>query len=220
MTSPPVPPPRRRYAEPRRPPGPRTRDVSALVQHAGPVIVGFGVGMVWAIWTPLPLITAPIVAFAVWLGTRLVMGGVGAVTSRYVGLRGTSTPPRLEYSAAQAMVAQGRYREAVDAYEVAAAESDGDPEPYLAIARLLRDQLGDFAGSAAWFRRARRDAHLHTGLELLVAQELAELYSSKMGEPRRAIPELARVVRLLPEGPQAEAVSRRLAELRSQLGPE
>lgn len=218
MTSPPVPPPRRRYAEPGRATGPRTRDVSTLVQHAGPVVVGFGVGMVWAVWTPLPLITAPIVAFAVWLGTRLVLGGVGAITSRYVGLRGTSTPPKREYSAAQAMVARGHYREAVDAYEIAAAESEGDPEPYLAIARLLCDHLRDFEGAAAWFRRARQDAQLSAGQDLFVASELAELYTTKLGTPQRAIPELARIAQLAPDSPQGRAAAQRVQELRSSLG--
>ena len=130
---------------------------------------------------------------------------------------GATTPHRAEYSQAQALAAQGRYREAADAYEIAAAESEGDPTPYIAIARILRDHLADYQSAAAWFRRARRDAVLTAGQELLVSQELIELYRERLGEPRRAIPELARIPRIVPNTPQAESAARELADLRIQL---
>jgi hypothetical protein len=139
------------------------------------------------------------------------------VASTYLGLRGGTTPRPPEYSRAQALVAQGRYREAVAAYEIGAAESDGDPEPYLAIARILRDHLGEGANAAAWFRRARRDARLTPGQQLLVAQELIELYTTRLGEPRRAIPELALISRIVPGTPHADAAARQLADLRAAL---
>jgi len=217
MTPPPaVPPPRRRYAE-ARPGGPRTRDTSRVAQHVGPLVLGFGIGVVWVVWTGLPLYTPVLVACFVWGVVQLALTGAGGIAGRYLGLRGGTTPPRRDYSAAQALVARGRYREAVEAYEIAAAESEGDPEPYLAIARLLRDHLTDFETAAAWFRRARRDARLSTGQQLLVAQELIELYTTKLHEPRRAIPELIRIPRLVPDSPQADAAARQLEALRDQL---
>lgn len=217
MTAPPgVPPPRRRYAPRPEGRGPRDRDVSGVVQHVLPIALGAGVGMVWVVWIGAPLFTPVVVGLFVWIVAQLASRGAGGLAARYTGLRGGTTPPRREYSAAQALAARGLYREAVDAYEVAAAESAGDPEPYLAIARILRDQLRDFEASAAWFRRARRDARLTRGQELLVAQELVELYTTRLGEPARAIPELARIAQLEPNGPQGQAAARRLAELRSQ----
>jgi tetratricopeptide (TPR) repeat protein len=140
------------------------------------------------------------------------------VAGRYLGGAGATTPHRAEYSAARALAARGRYREAVDAYEIAAAESTGDPEPYLAAARILRDGLGDVEQAAAWFRRARQDARLTPGQELLVASELAELYTTKLGAPERAIPELARIAQLAPDSPQGRAAARRVRELRSDVG--
>jgi len=51
-----------------------------------------------------------------------------------------------------------------------------------------------------------------------VAQELIELYRHKLDEPRRAMPELARIAQLVPGTPQAEAATRELAELRAGMG--
>jgi tetratricopeptide (TPR) repeat protein len=172
------------------------------------------------VWAGIPWYTTVLVAFVVWAAAQIASRTAGAVAERYTGVRGGTTPPRREYSAAQALAAQGRYREAVDAYEIAAAESGGDPAPYLAVARIQRDHLRDFHASAEWFRRARRDARLSRGQDLLVAQELVELYTNRLADPSRAIPELARIVRLAPDGPQGEAAARRLAELRSEVGRE
>jgi len=183
-------------------------------------VFGFGVGAVWVVWTGMPLYTPFVLAVVVWGIVQLATRGAGGLAGIYLGLRGGTTPPRREYSHAQALCAQGRYREAADAYEVAAAESGGDPEPYVALARLQRDHLGDAEAAAAWFRRARRDAELSTGQQLLVSQELIELYTGILNEPRRAIPELARIVDLLPGSPQAAAAGRELTALRARLDAE
>lgn len=180
--------------------------------------MGFGVGLMWVVWTggALPIYTPLLTAAGVWAITQLVLRiGVGTVAA-YADPRGTTTPHRIEYSQAQTLTAQGRFAEAVAAYEVAAAESAGDPTPYLEIARIHRDHLADHEAAAAWFRRARRDARLGAGHDLLIAQELIELYM-KMNQPRRAIPELARIPRLLPGSPQAAAAERQIAALRETL---
>jgi tetratricopeptide (TPR) repeat protein len=189
-----------------------------LVQHAGPIVLGAGVGVVWIVWLGWPLYTPVLTAVGVWAITQTAVRAAAAIAGQYLGGSGGTTPHHAEYSAARTLAAQGRYREAVDAYEVAAAESDGDPEPYVAVARLLRDGLGDFEQSAAWFRRARRDARLSPGQELLVAAELAELYTTRLRTPRRAIPELARIAQLAPDSPQGRAAAQRLRELRSAPG--
>ena len=216
MTGPPgVPPPRRRYAATPQSRGPRDRDVAESVQHVLPAVLGFGVGLVWVVWLGWPLYAPVLIAIGVWAFVQGVVRVAGGITGRYAGLRGDTTPPKREYSAAQALAAQGRYKEAVAAYELAAAESGGDPEPYVAVARILRDHLRDFEGAASWFRRARRDATLTPGLQLLVAQELIELYTAHLRQPQRAIPELARIPGLVPGTPQAAAAERQMAALRA-----
>lgn len=212
-----VPPPRRRYAAAPERRGPGTRDTTELVQHILPLVLGFGVGMVWVVWLGFPLYVPVLMAVGVWAFVQGAVRAAGAISGRYTGLQGGTTPPKREYSAAQALAAQGRYQEAVSAYELAAAESSGDPAPYVAIARLLRDHVGDLEAAAAWFRRTRRDARLDPGQELLVTQELIELYTKRLGQPHRAIPELARIPRLLPGSPQAAAAEREIAALRSTI---
>ncbi|MDH4043865.1 MAG: hypothetical protein OEW06_05335 [Gemmatimonadota bacterium] len=192
------------------------------MHHVGPAALGFGIGVIWVVWTGgvLPVYTPLLTAAGVWGITQLVMRIVVGTVGAYADPSGATTPHRAEYSQAQALAVQGRYQEAVEAYEVAAAESDGDPTPYLAIARIQRDHLTDYENAAAWFRRARRDARLAPGQELLVCQELIELYRGRLGAPRRAIPELARIPQIVPHTPQAESAVRELAKLRDHLQEE
>jgi tetratricopeptide (TPR) repeat protein len=192
------------------------------MDHLGPAALGFGIGIIWLMWTggALPFYTPLLTAAGVWGITRVVVWIAMAVTSAYMDPSGASTPHRAEYSQAQALAARGRYRDAVAAYEIAAAESGGDPVPYVEIARIHRDRLADYETAAAWFRRARRDATLGPGLELLVTQELIELYTKRLGQPQRAIPELARIPRLVPGTPQAQAAERQLASLRAVMRDE
>lgn len=214
----PPPSPRRHYAErPARPAAPRETDVMRLVQHAGPVVLGFGVGTVWVVWLGWPVYTPLLTAAFVWAITQAGVRLAAAVASQYLGGTGATTPPRKEYSAPRALAAQGRYREAAEAWELAAAESDGDPEPYVALARLLRDHVGALEDAAAWFRRARVDAHLTPGLDLLVTQELIELYLTKLHQPQRAMPELARLHDRFPDTPAGKAAAQQLRVLRDEL---
>lgn len=217
-----APPPRRRYADPAPGSIRRSRDTQNLIVHVVPALFGLGVGLVWLGWTrgALPPYTPLVTAVAVWGIAQVAVRLAGGVAERYLGLTGATTPPRREYSAPLALVAQGRYEEAAAAWEIAAAESGGDPEPYLALARLYRDHLGQPEEAAAWFRRARRDATLPAGHDLLVSQELIELYRGKLGQPQRAIPELARICERFPGTPNAAAAEGELAALRAQIANE
>ncbi len=221
-TPPAVPPPRRHYADPSASKSQPRTDVQIWATHVGPAVFGFGVGVTWLVWTggALPVYTPLLTAFGVWAVTQVAVRVSAAIAGRYLGLTGETIPARREYSAAQALVAQGRYEDAASAWEIAAAESGADPEPYLALARLFRDQLGRPDDAAAWFRRARRDATLPPGHDLLVSQELIELYRTKLGQPQRAIPELARICERFRGTPNAVAAERELAALRNELARE
>jgi tetratricopeptide (TPR) repeat protein len=163
-----------------------------------------------------------------FLGIALV-GGVGAglivmVTERVGGMArvlynpsGESTPHRREYSYAKSLVARGACEEAVEAYRAAISEDPRDPAPYVAIARILRDELGRPADAAAWFRRARAEAQLDAGTGVLVARELIELYRTKLGEPLRAAPELARLAETAPDTPDGRWAAAELAELKRSI---
>jgi tetratricopeptide (TPR) repeat protein len=189
------------------------------MHHLGPAALGFGIGLIWVIWTggALPIYTPLLTGTGVWAITQLVLRIAVGTAAAYMDPSGTSTPHRAEYSHPRALAARGLYQDAVAAYEIAAAESGGDPVPYVEIARIHRDHLADFETAAAWFRRARRDATLGPGQELLITQELIELYTRRLGQPHRAIPELARIPGLAPGTPQAEAAQQQLVSLRAAL---
>ena len=153
------------------------------------------------------------------IATRVTMGGVRAAQTIY-NPSGKATPYRQQYSHAQALVMQGKYGLAAEAYEIAALESDGDPEPYFQLARLYRDKLHQHEDALAWFRRARTDAHLSGGQELLAIQEIVALYTRHLGTPRKALPELIALTERFPNTPAAEGAERELAEMREMLARE
>jgi tetratricopeptide (TPR) repeat protein len=217
-------PPQRRFPEPPDDSGKRGlkdtdsaerlyRFRAGLYAIPGGVVLAMGLG--WKLGPLAGLIGLPLgwaIAFFVIVG---LMEGAGRAAQTVYAPSGASTPVRREYSQAQALRAAGDYPEAVKAYEVFVAEFPEEPEPYLQIARILRDDLHAYADAARWLRRARLDARLTVGQDLLVAQELIELYRGKLDEPERAMPELARIADLVPGTPQAEAARRELAELRA-----
>ena len=153
------------------------------------------------------------------LSTRLV-GGVGELAGSLHNPSGKSTPPKREYSRAQSLVARGLYEEAAIAYEVHCVEHPEDPEPHLRIARLLRDKLQRYDDAVSWLRRARTDAKLSSGQELVITQEIIELYTRKLGTPRKAMPELASICKNFPDTPAAEGARKELSEMRTMLEQE
>ena len=217
-------PPQRRFPEQPDEPGKRglkdtdsaeriNRLRAGLYSIPGGVVLAMGLG--WKLG-PLAgligLVLGWVIAYFLVIG---LMEGAGRAAQTVYAPSGDSTPVRREYSRAQALRAAGDYAEAVEAYEEFVVQFPHEPEPYLQIARILRDDLHAYADAASWLRRARLDARLTRGQDLLVAQELIELYRRKLGEPERAMPELARIADLVPGTPQAEAARRELTELRA-----
>ncbi len=171
------------------------------------------------------------VLLGVLVGPVLCGGGVAVgsqfITARVAGLlerihspSGDSTPHPREYSYARSLVVRGRYEEALAAYELHAIEHPEDPAPYFAAARLCRDHLERAEDAIAWLRRARADARMTDGQELLAMQEIVELYVRKLRTPRKAIPELAMLADRFPDTPAGEAARQELAEMRDLLARE
>ena len=133
---------------------------------------------------------------------------------------GSTTPPIAEYSHAQSLAVRGKYEEAAEAYEIACLEGEGDPEPYFRLGRLYRDHLERYDDAVEWFRRARTDAQLTAGQELVALQEIIELYTRKLHTPRKAIPELVQLCDRFPGTPAAEAAEQELGEMREMLARE
>ncbi len=163
------------------------------------IIVGFLLGV--------------LIAFVV-----ITLAGEGAASLAGMILHpsGEATPGRPEYSYPQSLAARGHYEEAIAAYELCCAEHPQDPEPYLRIARLHRDELDMYDEALRWFKRARSEPALEPGQEILITREIVELYASRIGEPQQAIPELARLVDRFPDDPVSGWAKQEIARLRQE----
>ncbi len=146
---------------------------------------------------------------------EVAMRSAGAATKALYNPRGTAVRP--EYSRAESLVARGEYEDAAAAYEAECLEHPEDPEPYVRLARLLRDHLGRHEEAVTWFTRARSDAQLKGLQGLVITQEIVELYVHKLRTPRRAIPELTLLCQRYPNTPAAQAARRELSEMRALL---
>ena len=153
----------------------------------------------------------------VFLVTKSIVEGSGKTAGTIYHPSGRSTPVKHEYSYPESLAARGRYEEATIAYEAAVSEFPDDPEPYLRIARLYRDKLDLFEQAVHWFKRARNDSAISKGQELLASQEIIEVYRDKLHTPKRAIPELARLLDRFPENQSADWARAELARLKEQV---
>ena len=209
-----IPPPKRHY-DPRI----SVKESAPLDEHLRfwlPGVIAGGVGLVWVAWVKLPIWIVPPMALFAIVVVRLVTGGAAwLVGEGALGTSGGSTPYERGFSKAEALTMHGEYLNAITSYQVAVAEAPENPEPYLRIARLYRKELGKQDDAAFWFRRVRRDARMSAGQDLAVSRELIELYVAS-DDPRRAIPELARVIERFAETPERAWAEGLLSKLKSQ----
>jgi len=156
-------------------------------------------------------------ALLVYLITSGFVAGAASLMGKIHNPSAESTPRRKEYSRAEALAVRGQYDQAIEAYEVALSEAPEDPEPYVRIARIYRDDLKRYDEALFWFKRARSDASIDRGRELLVAQEIIEIHSRRLGSPERAIPELARLIDRFPDDPVADWARGEMGRLKQQM---
>jgi tetratricopeptide (TPR) repeat protein len=169
------------------------------------------------------------VGIGFFIGGILGAAGTFLIASRFVKgagrsieklSSGESTPHTPDYSRPESLANRGQFEKAIEAYEEHIWASPEVPEPYVRIARIYRDKLDRADEAERWFRRARKEAHVPTGLDLLITQELIELYLHTLKAPRKAIPELAHICSAHRDTPAAEAAEQELTDLRAMLACE
>ena len=169
---------------------------------------------------PWGLLGAAVAAGLVYAGiTGIAEAGVWTAGEIH-NPRREIAPVRRDYSYAQSLAARGDFVGAIREYEVAVASVPTDPEPYLRIARIHRRNLGAAEDALLWFKRVRTEAEIGRGQELVVTQEIIEIYRDDLGTPARAIPELARLIDRFPDDPGVAAAREELARLRRELAAE
>ena len=157
----------------------------------GGVSGGF-LGLLAGVFLGHPFLGGVLGALLGGLGPFLVTEKLGDAAHVVYAPSGRTTPPDRDYSRAEALAARGHYDDAVALYQEAIDEIPSDPEPYLRIARLLRDKVNDPEQAAVWLQRALQEAELRGSWEIALVRELAELYRHRIGAPARAAPLLAK----------------------------
>jgi len=172
-------------------------------------------GMGWSLGTGL-LVTGGTWALAFLIPLAASALG-GAAAGQIHNPSGRTTPSKREYSHAESLVARGLYQEAIDAFEVAIGDDPSDPTPYLRIARIYRDHMRRLEDAARWFKRALSEATIAPGTAHLTTRELVELFVTKMNEPRRAAPLLARMSEERAGTPAGAWATEELARIRAAM---
>ena len=192
----------------------RTRTLSMLAWTLPGGVAG-ALGSWFGGFGPLPgFVVGCLIVFLI---TKTIVERSGKTAGTIYHPSGRSTPVKHEYSYPESLAARGRYEDATVAYEAAVSEFPEDPEPYLRIARLYRDKLESYEEAVFWFKRARKDSAIPKGQELLASQEIIELYRDKLSTPKRAIPELARLLDRFPDNQSADWARSELARLKEQV---
>lgn len=217
-------PPERTFKEPRR--KGQLRDVDAVARAHKFKILG------WSLFGGLPMgVAAGFAAGHLLLGMVLapaliwiVAWTIAATAGKGATLlhmpSGSSTPRKKGYSRAEALAVRGEFRAAIDAYQLEVLESPEEGEPYLRIARLYRDDLGELEEALRWFKKAAVEGSLSKGQEILTRREIAELLIHRMNEPRRAAPELARLAESYPGTMDGQWAREELARIKGEMGRE
>lgn len=216
-------PPRRTFREPDRT-GLRDVNAAARAQRlhawgwslAAGLPLGAGAGFMMGSIL-VGLLAGPVLIFGIVVGIATVSGRGASVLYMPSGV---TTPRKREYSRARALEVRGDMEGAVREYEAAILEVPGDPEPFLRIARIHRDEMRKPESAVHWFRKAQRGVRLSPGEAIRVHRELAEIFLYVLKEPRRAAPELARLAEGYPATLDGKWAAGELALIKAEMAEE
>ncbi|MEX2527364.1 MAG: tetratricopeptide repeat protein [Gemmatimonadota bacterium] len=166
------------------------------------------------------LLTALAGGILVPLVAQTVSRAGGGLVGHALLPSGRSTPGRGEYSYAASLAARGRYEDAIAAFENGAQEHPTDSTPLVAAARIAARKLKKPDEAVALFRQARERVMKDPARAWAITRELTEVLAAEGGDPRRALPELARMADLLDGTPFGEEAVRELAALKAEFLPE
>lgn len=182
-------------------------------------ILGMFVGMLMSIrfgFNPLIAVTLGFITGTVIAGSvaLVVAGAFGGISSRLYMPGGSSTPPARQYSLGDSLTARGRYAEAAAEFERAAAKYPHDPIPCLRLARLLRDSLERPEESIRWLRQAVARRDCDAAAQALAIREVVEVFTNRLQQPERALPDLARLAETHAGTPAGDWARREMADIR------
>src|SRR5688500_10862575 len=201
--------------QPKKPQKPlRDEDAFEVITRAT-LVVFIVVAVLSLLFLPLQL---AILAMAIPLTMPVIQLVSGRVARTVYDPSGSRVPSRPSYSAAESPAVPGRFEEAINAYELAAAEEAADSEPWLRIARIERSDLKRPQRALEALRAARTRVAPDSQAALMISREIADIYVRDLEDPARAMPELARLAASFPETPTGAWARRELAKLKREIG--
>lgn len=194
--------------------------VAALAWEVG--VVG---GLIFLFTSVLgaPVVPAVTLAFGVGvvysLGTEYLVFGSGADhMANLLGLgRGWSGPRAPDYSHAEALEKRGDLEGAAGIYKEAIFTNRRHPLAYLQLANI-RASAGLHEEAIDILRRALATARFTPHEEAMTIREIHEIFSTKLGDPARTAPDLARYLERQPPEEYARWARRELAYIKEHMG--
>lgn len=179
---------------------------------AGIAMLALALEGLFSIWAMLASVVAGLAVFATAVGASRLVGG----TWRRFVVDGTSTPYKEQYSREQALVMQGRIDDALVSFEAIIAGDAAAVTARIRAAELYDRERGNAARAAELFRQAQNIPTCSTGERVYIAHRLVDLYTGALGQPRRALVELRRLIEQVPDHPAANQAREALTVLKTR----
>jgi tetratricopeptide (TPR) repeat protein len=179
---------------------------------AGLSMLALALEGVFSVWTMCASVAAGVGVFAAAVGASRI---VGATWKRFA-VDGRSTPYKEQYSREQALVMQGRIDDALASFEAVIAGDAAAVTARIRAAELYDRERGNAARAAELFREAENVPSCSTGERVYIAHRLVDLYTGPLGQPRRALVELRRLIDQFPDHPAANQAREALTVLKAR----
>jgi tetratricopeptide (TPR) repeat protein len=150
----------------------------------------------------------------------LVYQGMAGPTADAIGRvlvpSGSSTPSVNQHSDIETLWVRGKYAEAAAAYQAAIAADPNDLVACEKLGQLAMQELNNYQLAVTAYREAERRAASEKS-KIAFGIIVAELYRDKLGEPKRAVVELGRLLARYPDAPNAAALRDELELIKAHL---
>ena len=200
--------------------GPAALDRIRALAYGGMVfgltlgVLALAMGRV-SVWT----LAYALVAGLATAGVSLLMGVVAGGGWTHLTMSGASTPYEEQYSYQQSLVMQGKVNEALASFEELIARSPNEVELRMRTADLYAKDADGAQRAAELLREAQKIPTISAGQDIYATNRLVDLLTGPLGEPKRALVELRRLIERYPTSGAAAHARAAIARLKKELTP-
>lgn len=150
------------------------------------------------------------------LMVRTIAVGAAEGVAAAVMPRGTTTPPRADYSREDALLMQGDVPGALERFEARIASDPALADARLRAADIYAREGRDLLRAEALFREVQRIPRVSLRDDVYASNRLVDLYDGALGNSGRALVELRRLIERYPGTRAADEARRGLAALKAR----